>query len=450
MLLLERDDSRRAAVRDALQSCGAVVGDVPASCAAPERHGVRGGFDVALWDGTLTGRWNLDDLQRFHAAQPEIAVVVTTARDSAAFAVTALRRGAHHVVVRPARLEELLRIVADVALATRVPLPAPAAVEGGCVVAGAAMREVMDTLRRVADSAAPVLLLGETGVGKDVVARLLHARSARAAGPFVAVNCAALPVALAESELFGHERGAFTGATADRPGRFAEADGGTLLLDEVGELHVRLQAKLLRVLQDGTLPRVGGPTHRADVRVVASTHRDLRADMRHGRFRSDLFHRLNVLAIRLPPLRERVDEIPALATHLLHRLAVQEQCVPRPLLPNAIRALQEHAWPGNVRELENLLRRTLLTRPGSVISAAHLAWPEPGPLPAVTAAPLATPAGPAPARGTTMRSAAMEREATTMLRALEVYGGNVREAARSLGISRATYYRKARRLGLRL
>ncbi|HPB99261.1 MAG TPA: sigma-54 dependent transcriptional regulator, partial [Polyangiaceae bacterium] len=237
----------------------------------------------------------------------------------------------------------------------------------------ASMQEVFRTVAKVADFKTTVLISGESGVGKELVARAIHNRSARAKSRFVAVNCGAIPETLLESELFGHRKGAFTDASADRRGLFEEADGGTLFLDEVGELPLPLQVKLLRVLQDETIRRLGDNRDvRVDVRIVAATHRDLVAEIKANRFREDLFYRLNVLPIKLPPLRERRDDIPLLLDHFLSRNNVRLGTTVRGVDPEARRLLLEYAWPGNVRELENSIERAMVLAEGEVINANDL------------------------------------------------------------------------------
>jgi len=314
-------------------------------------------------------------------------------------------------------------------------LPPPPAPPAEPVALSAAMREVLAAADDVAETPTTVLLLGESGTGKEVLARYLHARSPRAAGPWVAVNCAALPADLLESELFGHERGAFTGAAERRAGRFEQADGGTLLLDEVSELPLHLQAKLLRALQEREIDRVGG--HRpvpVDVRVVAASNRDLAGMVASGHFRSDLYYRLNVFPIVLPPLRERGEDLPALAAGLLAEAAAEMGREAPALHPDALALLAAQDFPGNVRELRNLLQRALVRCRGPVLGPELLR--------AGAARPAAAPAATALPPGLPLDLGALERLAIE--EALRRVNGNRTHAARLLGIGLRTLRNKLR------
>jgi len=295
------------------------------------------------------------------------------------------------------------------------------------------MLDVYDTIERVSHTNATVLLLGESGVGKEVVARTIHAESLRADRPFVVIDCAAIPPSLLESELFGHERGAFTSAVATRIGKFEEADGGTVFLDEIGELPLDLQAKLLRVLQTRQFTRIGRPVPvSVDVRFIASTNVDLERRVREGTFRDDLFYRLNVVTVRIPPLRERRADIPLLVQRILASLSRRNGVAPRWLEPEALGRLVSYAWPGNVRELENVLERALILARGPMITAADLALSD-------------APADGAPPRPEPLRTL-REVEMEHIRRVLDATDGNESRAARILGIHRDTLSRKLRRL----
>ncbi len=313
-----------------------------------------------------------------------------------------------------------------------------------------AMQGVLSIIDQVKDSSVPVMILGESGTGKEVVARELHRRGQRSDEPYVTVNCAAVPGDLADSELFGHEKGAFTGATAQRIGRFEEAGSGTLFLDEVGELELAIQAKLLRVLQENEIVRVGGSLVNVSARVVVATHKDLSAELRAGRFRADLYHRLNVITIPVPPLRARMEEIPILAQHLLDRFTEDEGLPARHLTAEATAALVSHDWPGNVRELQNVLKRSVLLSNDTVLDRKNLVFHgasgmnldalDPA---AVNAVRESSPPLEAPTIES-FRNAQKEE----MLSALSEARGNVSEAARKLNIGRATFYRRAKRFGI--
>ena len=303
------------------------------------------------------------------------------------------------------------------------------------------LREVLAHAAQVAGTETTVLITGESGTGKELVARAVHHASARADGPFIAVNCAALPDTLLESELFGHERGAFTGADRQKPGRFELAAGGTLFLDEVGDLSAAVQAKLLRVLQEREFQRVGGTaTLRADVRVIAATNRDLSQEVEAGRFRSDLFYRLNVFALHLPPLRDRGNDVLMLADHFVRTLGAQMGKGDLTLSRDAREVLLHHAWPGNIRELQNAIERSLIISEGTLITAAHLAIapraasPGPPPQPAVASPEASVPHG-----------SLSDLERTAILEALRRANGNKSKAAASLGVTRFQLYTRLKR-----
>jgi DNA-binding NtrC family response regulator len=303
---------------------------------------------------------------------------VLTGRGTVEGAVDAIREGAFHFLQKPVD-PPLLRATIDAAL-TLAPAGrelrrrrAQAASTGDIVVESAAMQGVLQLVERVATAKASVVVTGESGTGKEMVARSVHRTSGRRERPFVAINCAAIPATLMESELFGHERGAFTGADQRRIGCFEQADGGTLFLDEVGELPLELQAKFLRVLEDGKVRRLGGKQEiSVDVRLVAATHRDLKELVREGLFREDLYFRINVFHIALPPLRERVEDIPALACHFLVRYARESGRRVERLSPGALKRLAGYAWPGNIRELRNCIERAVLLCDGDTIIEAQL------------------------------------------------------------------------------
>jgi transcriptional regulator with PAS, ATPase and Fis domain len=299
--------------------------------------------------------------------------------------------------------------------------------------ASAAMQEVWRLVLLAARSSASILLRGETGAGKEVVARALHRFSTRRNEPFVAVNCAALPETLLESELFGHEKGAFTGAAAQRQGKFELAHGGTIFLDEIGDISPKLQVDLLRVLQDRAFYRVGGSDEvRVDVRVVAATHVNLQQAVADGRFRDDLFYRLNVIEIRIPPLRERREDIPLLAAHFLERISRELGRDVNEIQDGALRILMDYHWPGNVRELENAVERAVVTCRGRELAAEHFGFLASA---AATAQPWNVPAG----------ASLQDMEKVVIVATLERTGGNIKESASVLGIDRSTLYEKIKK-----
>ncbi|MCS6913560.1 MAG: sigma-54 dependent transcriptional regulator [Myxococcales bacterium] len=321
------------------------------------------------------------------------------------------------------------------------------------------LREVLARVEQVAKTHSTVLLRGETGTGKELVAHAIHINSPREGKPFVRVNCAALASGVLESELFGHEKGAFTGAVTRRIGRFELADGGTLFLDEVGDLPMEVQVKLLRVLQEQEFERVGGAeTVRVDVRLVSATNRDLEALVAEGKFREDLYYRLNVFPIFLPPLRERIEDIPKLVEHFLAKWARRNRLQVRGIEPQALEMLQRYSWPGNVRELENLIERALIVARGPEISVADLDFGRRGPpltggvaAPAVPASspppPPAAPVSFAP-QGRSLQNRLHEQEKSEIIAAIEQSEGNIAGAARLLGINRSTLYYRLRKHGL--
>jgi two-component system response regulator FlrC len=426
-------------------------------------------FEVVVTDLKMPHVDGLTVLRTLRAEQPEVEVVVVTAHGTVDTAVEAMKLGAFEYLQKPMSGPDELRLVVARALERRgLRDRALAAIgdEPALTYGDPAMVPVVQAIDRVAKTAATVLLLGESGTGKEVCARAIHARSPRAQQPFAAINCAALSEHLLESELFGHEKGAFTGAVERRRGRLEFADGGTFFLDEVGELRPDLQAKLLRVLQERRFERVGGArTIEVDVRWIAATNRDLRAMIERGQFREDLYHRLAVFPIRLPPLRDRPRDLLPLARTLLARIARDlGKQAPR-LTPAAEARLAGAAWRGNVRELNNTLERAAILADGDVIDAGHL-WLDDGDAagapapprdaPAKPAAPVAAlPAAPAtasaPSAPATAAEAAIrplaELERDAILRALASVGGNRRRAAELLGIGERTLYDKLKRYG---
>jgi DNA-binding NtrC family response regulator len=413
-------------------------------------------LDLGL--GDVSG---LDVLSHLRARGFAAPILVMTAESAVATAVEAMRRGAHDYVVKPIDPERLMQI-ADRALEHRALTERVRKLQQQVerhetthelIGDSDAMRGLLDTLDRVRGSDVSVCVRGESGSGKELVARAIHRRSRRSGGSFVAINCAAIPASLQESELFGHERGAFTGATAQHRGRFEQAHRGTLFLDEIGEMSPATQAALLRTLQERSIRRVGGTQEvPVDVRIVCATHRDLAEEVRAGRFREDLYFRLVVFAIDVPPLRARADDIPQLVTHFLRRLRDDVGRSIDRVHADALAALMRYRWPGNVRELQNVVHRAMLACDGDEIGLSHL---DPtiraGVLPVL---PARTPSNAPPGAESAPRSdpnevvPLRELERRAIVHALSVTKGSVERAARLLGMGRATLYRRLGNEGL--
>ncbi len=397
-----------------------------------------GTADVVLLDLALPDTTGLDVLESLRREQPTLPVVMMSGRATLGDAVRATKLGAFHFIEKPLSPEAVLLTVegaVELRRARELSRKLTEELSPGAELVGAsvALREVRELIARIAPTDARVLITGESGTGKELVATALHAASPRSARPFVRVNSAALPRELVESELFGHVKGAFTGATETRRGRFELAHGGTLFLDEIADLALEAQAKLLRVIESGTIERLGDESAvPVDVRVIAATNRDLNEEMRAGRFREDLFYRLDVLHIHIPPLRERAEDVPPLVTHLLSRLRRRQGLRVPELRPDAVARLKRHRWPGNVRELANVCERLAILHRGGVVRPADL----PGLIDEVdddgTEQPL------------TDRLDDFER--SLILDALRAADGSVADAARRLHTDRANLYRRMRRL----
>jgi DNA-binding NtrC family response regulator len=414
----------------------------------------RGTFDVALLDLKMPGMTGIEVLGKIRQLSPETQVVILTGQASVDTAVQALRLGAFDYLTKPckwAELEVLLSRVAErrdlankaTALETRL-----RAAEGTPTLIGQtpAMQQVRRLIETVAPTDATVMILGETGTGKDLIARSLHDRSRRAGAAFIPVNCGALPENLIESELFGHRKGAFTGADSHRKGLFEVANGGTLFLDEVGELNKNVQVKLLRFLESGEIRRVGeNDPFRVDVRVLCATNRDLREMIATDQFREDLFFRINTFEIHSPPLRERKDDLPLLAAYLIRRFASRRGGSEPELTPEALEALSAHDWPGNVRELANAIERATILSGGGPIRPEHLPCPNPAAKRVGAGIGTTATAGPhfvIPEGNPTLRDIEMKYIQVV----LEKHNGNKPAASKELGISLKTLYNKINQL----
>ncbi len=446
ILLIDDDQSLRRVIEYSLVENGFAV--------RPAESGEEGlaffqkePFDAVITDITMPGMSGMAVLEKVHTADPGLPVIIITAYGTIESAVSAMKQGAFDYITKPFNRDEL-RITLDRALKMRrlekenVQLRAEVidryrfdAIVGG----SEKIREVIALAGRVAPSEATVLVTGESGTGKELLARGIHFSSGRAEGPFIAVNCAAIPENLIESELFGHMKGSFTGAIRDKEGKFELADGGTIFLDEIGDLRIDLQAKILRVLQERTVDRVGGVKQvDLDVRVIAATNRDLERDVREGNFREDLYYRLSVVILHMPPLRERKDDIPLLAEHFLKKFSPKGSDIQ--LAPDALAILSSYGWPGNVRELENVMERASILKRGDTITTADL----PEKLSRRTAGAAAILLN-LPDEGLSLE----ELEKDLISKALDKHKGNQTRAAEYLRITRPTLIYRMEKYGLK-
>ncbi|NTX06944.1 sigma-54-dependent Fis family transcriptional regulator [Myxococcus sp. CA051A] len=419
----------------------------------------KNGADIIVTDLVMPKVGGMEVLSTIRSANPDVPVIIITAHGTVDSAVDAIKAGAFDYITKPFDQTELSAVVAKAAKtnesarrSVRPDLKARAAIIGE----SPQMQDVYKVIDKVADTPSTVLITGESGTGKELIATALHGASSRRDKPFIKINCAAIPATLLESELFGYERGAFTGAVTSKPGRFELADGGTLFLDEIGEIPVEMQVKLLRALQEGEFERVGGiKTTRVDVRLVAATNRDLQAEIEAGRFRKDLYYRLAVVPLTLPPLRERRSDILMLARHFVDKYNRRLNKKIEGITDDALALLQGYAWPGNIRELENLIERALLFADGPLITAKDL--PEPvrqgagvqaSPAPPPSAPTLEVPTGEVGLKDI-VRMKAAELERDLIVKKLDETGGNVTRAARLLQISRKSLQTKMKEFGLR-
>ncbi|WP_373045464.1 sigma-54-dependent transcriptional regulator [Vulgatibacter sp.] len=430
----------------------------------------KGGIDVVVSDLVMPKLGGFEVLRHVQEKAPDVPVILITAHGTVDSAVSAIKTGAFDYVTKPFEQAELKQVIAK-AVRTRdlgrSNLAGTLDGERRIIGQSPAIQEIYRIVEKVADTPSTVLITGESGTGKELVAQALHQGSSRRTKPLIKINCAAIPKDLMESELFGYERGAFTGAVTSKPGRFELADGGTLFLDEIGEIPIEMQVKLLRALQESEFERVGGvKTLKVDVRLVAATNRDLSREIQAGRFREDLFYRLNVVPISLPPLRDRRSDIPLLVEFFREKYNRKLNKRIERVEPAAMELLQAWNFPGNIRELENLLERAVLFADGSTVraedlpenlrrAAAPAAPPQaPGlqpPVPVTTPGPAAAlPVLAEASMKDIVRGAAAALERDLIVRALEETGGNVTQAARKLKISRKSLQNKMKEFGLRL
>jgi two-component system response regulator HydG len=399
-------------------------------------------YDLLLLDVKMPGMDGMQLLQIVQQSQPELLVVMITAYGAIEDAVEAMKLGAHDYLLKPFDPEQLMVLIQRLARSKSL-IDENAVLReqlrgqerttwGDLLAASPAMQRVLDLVQELAASESAVLITGETGTGKEMVARALHASGTRAAGHFVPINCGAQTETLLESELFGHERGAFTGAVKARRGRVEMADGGTLFLDEVGEIPPKMQVDLLRVLEEKSFLRLGGSrTVQSDFRLVSATHRDLGQMVRDGRFRQDFFYRINVMSIHIPPLRERLEDIALLAEHFLLRYARQAGKALDGIAPEALEILASYPWPGNVRELKNVIERAVVIARGPRLSVRELTFLRQG------------------GDGGPELVTLAENERNHIQRTLDAHHGNITRAAAALGIDRRTLSRKIQRHGLK-
>jgi DNA-binding NtrC family response regulator len=444
ILVIDDEPNILTTVRRSLELEGYAV-EVAGGGAAGLAKLVEHDIDLVLLDVMMPGETGLEVLPKLRVAKPETMVVMMSGNATIETAVQATKGGAYDFIEKPLSGDKLLITVQNTLAYARLRyenqrLRGRAQTDFAMIGKGAAMRGIFDKVSKTAPTTGRVLITGENGTGKELVARAIHEHSKRADGPFVKLNCAAIPAELIESELFGHEKGAFTGATQQRRGKFELADGGTLFLDEVGDMNPNAQAKVLRVLQENELERVGGgETIKVDVRVVAATNKDLQAEIAGGRFREDLYYRLAVVPIELPPLRARREDIPTLVEHFIEQVCADNDRRKKKVASGAMTLIMQHEWPGNVRELKNVVERlAILTGDAEVITEADVG----DALPRVKAVKTEF------ARGTPFKDLVAAAERDIIVAALEANDHHVSNTARELQLERSHLYKKMRALGI--
>jgi DNA-binding NtrC family response regulator len=444
LLVIDDEPNILTTLRRALELEGYAV-EVAGSAAVGLHKLAEHDVDLVLLDVMMPGESGLEVLPKIRARHPDVSVLMMSGNATIETAVQATRLGAKDFIEKPLSSDKLLLTVGNTLELARLArenarLRARARAEFAMVGDSPAMRGIFDKIAKTAPTQGRVLITGENGTGKELVARAIHDHSKRVDRPFVKLNCAAIPSELIESELFGHEKGAFTGATQQRRGKFELADGGTLFLDEVGDMNPSAQAKVLRALQEGELERVGGSdTLKVDVRVIAATNKDLQAEIAAQRFREDLYYRLAVVPIELPPLRARREDVPGLVDHFLDQVCAANDRKPKRVAPGAMTLLMQHDWPGNIRELKNVVERlVILTGDADVIGDADV----------MDALPRVKPVKGGFARGTPFKDLVAAAERDIILSALEANDHHVSNTARELQLERSHLYKKMRALGI--
>jgi len=445
ILIVDDERNIRRSVEMILKGAGYEIDEAAAASEAANKLAAQA-FDLMLLDIAMPGEMDgLQFLQTLKQFPNRPTVIIVSGHATIQNAVTATREGAHDFIEKPISKDKLLLAVKN-ALAQRQLTEENARlrreVSGQFAMIGnsEALQKVREQISRVAPTHSRVLILGDSGTGKELVARAIHDASERAQQAFIKVNCAAIPEDLIESELFGHEKGAFTGASTTRDGKFLLADNGTLFLDEIGDMSLRVQAKVLRVLQEGEFERVGGTqTLRVDVRIIAATNKNLEEEARRGRFREDLWFRLNVVPIFMPPLRARQEDIPELVQHFIAHYCRENGFRLKTIAPEAMSRLQNYDWPGNIRELRNTIERLVIMTPADAISAADLPLSLQVPQPVINRS---------FQPGQSLREVRDQVERDYILACLEATGGNITQAAQILGIERSNLHKKMRALGV--
>ena len=446
ILIVDDEPGVRTSLSGVLRDEGYTVDAVSSGEECLDRL-TRGPVDLIVLDVWLPGMDGLATLARLRERQVDASVVLISGHGNIESAVRAIKMGAFDFVEKPLSLDKTVLVVNNALRQRRLEaenraLRAKVDRHQTMVGESYAMRQLREQVAMAAPTNGRVLIYGENGTGKELVARTIHALSRRRLAAFVEVNCAAIPEELIESELFGHVRGAFTGAVADRRGKFEVADGGTIFLDEIGDMSLKTQAKVLRVLQEQTMEPVGGTNRiRVDARVLAATNKDLQAEIRSGRFREDLYFRLNVIPIFVPPLRDRQEDIPLLADHFMADFAREYGRRVKSFETGALAVLQRYPWPGNVRELRNVIERLMIMVPGDAISAIDLSFLDPTGLTRPAAVDV-------PAERMTLHEARDRFERELILRTLAEQQGNMSRTAEVLGVERSNLYRKMKAFGI--